>query len=141
MPDRWSRARCYASTSGKQTGKARPTSSRCTSIVCAASCNGPASIPRSRPCGDGAMSFERLKDVFRTLRFRLMAWNTGVVLLMVLPTLFLVREGFRRLVHVEFDRILAEDINEIKLSIKQLYPNLPELYKELKRRAQGHAHH
>jgi signal transduction histidine kinase len=87
------------------------------------------------------MLFERLRDVFRTLRFRLMAWNTGVVLLMVLPTLFLVREGFRRLVHVEFDRILAEDINEIKLSIRRFYPNWPELYEELRRRAQSHAHH
>ena len=87
------------------------------------------------------MLFERLRGVSRTLRFRLMAWNTGVMLLMVLPTLFLIREGFRRLVHYEFDRILAEDINEIKLSIKQLYPDLPKLYEELRRRAQGHAHH
>ncbi len=87
------------------------------------------------------MFFERLKGVLGTLRFRLMAWNTGVLLLMVLPTLFLVREGFRRLVYVEFDRILEEDIKEIKLSIRQLYPNMERLYAELKRRALGHAHH
>ena len=64
------------------------------------------------------MLVDRLKDVFRTLRFRLMAWNTGVMLLMVLPTLFLVRAGVGRLVQLEFDRILAEDISEIKLSIR-----------------------
>src|SRR6516164_346537 len=83
------------------------------------------------------MSFPRLK----TLRFRLVAWNTLVVLLIVLPTLVLVREGTVRLVHQEIGRILDEDIGEIKLAIKQFPTDLPRLYRGLERQARGHARH
>jgi heavy metal sensor kinase len=93
------------------------------------------------PYGVAVMFFERLRGVLRTLRFRLMAWNTGVVLLMLLPTLFLVREGFRRLVYVEFDRILEEDVKEIRLAIGQLYPEMNRIFQHLRRKAQSHAYH
>jgi len=83
------------------------------------------------------MSFPRLK----TLRVRLVAWNTLVVLLIVLPTLLLVREGVSRLVHHEIGRILDEDISEIKLAIKQFPTDLPRLYRGLERQARGHARH
>jgi heavy metal sensor kinase len=83
------------------------------------------------------MSFPRLK----TLRFRLVAWNTLVVLLIVLPTLVLVREGVGRLVHHEIGRILDEDISEIKIAIKQFPTDMPRLYKGLQRQARGHARH
>jgi len=83
------------------------------------------------------MSFPRLK----TLRFRLVAWNTLVVLLIVLPTLVLVRERFGTLVHHEIGRILDEDISEIKIAIKQFPTDMPRLYKGLQRQARGHARH
>jgi heavy metal sensor kinase len=83
------------------------------------------------------MSFPRL----RTLRFRLVAWNTLVVLLIVLPTLVLVRERFGTLVHHEIGRILDEDISEIKIAIKQFPTDMPRLYKGLQRQARGHARH
>ena len=41
------------------------------------------------------MSFGRLRDVARTLRFRLLLWNTVVVLLIVFPTLAGVRAWLR----------------------------------------------
>jgi len=87
------------------------------------------------------MFFERLKGVFRTLRFRLMAWNTGVLLLIVLPALVIVREGFRRVVHVEFDRVLSGDIGVINLTVAQVHPDTDGLSQELQRMAQGHAKH
>jgi heavy metal sensor kinase len=79
--------------------------------------------------------------MLRTLRFRLMAWNTGVLLLIVLPALVIVREGFRRVVHVEFDRVLSGDISEIKLILAAYPKDTDELSLELKRKAQGHAKH
>jgi heavy metal sensor kinase len=87
------------------------------------------------------MSFERLRGLFRTLRFRLLVWNTGVVLLMVIPTLFLVREGYRRVMSQQFESILEEDLKEIKSDIDQLYPRWESLYQTLKRKAQSHAYH
>jgi heavy metal sensor kinase len=87
------------------------------------------------------MFFERLKGVFRTLRFRLFAWNTGVLLLMVLPALVIIREGFRRVVHAEFDRVLSGDIDEIRLILAAVYHpgDTDALQQELRRNAQGHA--
>ena len=41
------------------------------------------------------MRFEQLRTLFRSLRFRLTAWNTAVVLLIVIVTLFGVREALR----------------------------------------------
>src|SRR5262249_28013873 len=76
-----------------------------------------------------------------TLRFRLVAWNTLVVLLIVLPTLVLVREIAGRLVHHEIGRILDEDISEIKIRIKQFPTDMPRVYKGLQRQARGHARH
>jgi heavy metal sensor kinase len=87
------------------------------------------------------MFFERLKGVFRTLRFRLIAWNTGVLLLIVLPALVVIREGFRRVVHNEFDRVLSEDISEISFTVAAVYPRTDDLYAELRRKAKGHAKH
>src|SRR5260370_12269021 len=87
------------------------------------------------------MSFPRLKGMVRTLRFRLVAWNTLVVLLIVLPTLVLVRGGVGRLVHHEIGGILAEDMGEIKLAVKQFPTDMPRVYKGLKRKVQGHARH
>lgn len=83
------------------------------------------------------MSFPPLK----TLRFRLVVWNTFVVLLFVLPTLVLVREGMSRLVHQEIDRILAEDVKEIRLGVKESPKDMRHIYEGLQRQARGHARH
>lgn len=96
----------------------------------------------------------RLKAVFRSLRFRLMAWNTAVVILMVIPTLVIVRASQKRALLNEFDKVLNEDAQEVHLAIKQFSPNFrtdtpadgvakPEwkrLHNFLERKALGHAH-
>jgi signal transduction histidine kinase len=87
------------------------------------------------------MRFEQLKAVFRSLRFRLMAWNTAVVLLMVIPTLAAVRESMRHALTNELDKLLKEDTLEVGLAVRQFYPDMPKLYKALDRKARGHAQH
>ena len=64
-----------------------------------------------------------------------------MVLLIVLPTLVLVREGASRLVHLEIGRILGEDIKEIRLAVKQFPTDMPRIYEEFQRQARGHARH
>ena len=84
------------------------------------------------------MRFRRLKDIFRSLRFRLTAWNTAVVLLTVVGTLLGVREALRLTLRHETDQILREDALEIILGIEQFYPDMAEVYKEMDRKAAGH---
>jgi heavy metal sensor kinase len=87
------------------------------------------------------MHCERLRAVFRTLRFRLTAWNVLVVLLLVALALFIVREGVRQTLLHELDRILIEDTMEIGLAVQRFAPELPPVYEELERKAEGHAQH
>src|SRR5262245_24097779 len=68
------------------------------------------------------MSFERLKDRARSLRFHLLVLNTVVVLLIVLPTLLMVREYFRATLYRDFDLMLREDAKETEQGIRD-YPN------------------
>ena len=81
-----------------------------------------------------------LKEVFGTLRFRLTVWNTAVVLVFVLTTLWGVREGLRLVLWREADEQLLEDAREIEETIEQDYPNLERIYDELDRRAITHTH-
>jgi signal transduction histidine kinase len=87
------------------------------------------------------MRFGRLRAVTRTLRFRLTAWNTAAVLVMVAVALFAVREGLRRVLWHEFDQILLEDTAEIGLAVREFGTHLEPLYEELERKAKGHAQH
>src|SRR5437870_193319 len=87
------------------------------------------------------MRFEQLKGALRSLRFRLMAWNTAVVLLMVIPTLVAVRESMRHSLTNELDKLLKEDTVEVGLAIRQFYPDWERLYRALDRKARGHAQH
>ncbi len=86
------------------------------------------------------MFYESVKAIVRSLRFRLMAWNTGVVLLMVIPTLVAVRMGLRRSLFSEFDNVLLEDLQEIRLAVKQFSHEWPRLTRFLERKALGHKH-
>src|SRR5581483_667360 len=74
----------------------------------------------------------------RSIRFRLMAWNTGVVLVMALAALCAVREGLRLTLLGELDERLREDTVEVQLAVEQFYPRLEEIRKELDRKAIGH---
>src|SRR2546425_13332538 len=86
------------------------------------------------------MRYERLSSVFRSLRFRLTAWNTAVVLLTVGGALVGIREGLRLTLLRETDQLLAEDALEVCLAIEQLYPDIRVIHDEMDRKAIGHAY-
>lgn len=86
------------------------------------------------------MHFGSLRDFCRTLRFRLTAWNTGVVLALVLGALFGVREVLRRSLIHEFDQTLREDALEVDLTVKRLYHRPALLQENLNRKALSHSH-
>jgi heavy metal sensor kinase len=87
------------------------------------------------------MRFRRLKDVFRSLRFRLTLWNTAVVLLTVVGTLIGVREALRFALRHEIDQLLQQDALEVELAVADLYENMDSLEaikSEMSRKAAAH---
>ena len=87
------------------------------------------------------MRFRRLKDVFRSLRFRLTLWNTAVVLLTVVGTLIGVREALRFALRHEIDQLLQQDALEVELAVADLYKSTDDLdaiKSEMSRKAAAH---
>lgn len=72
--------------------------------------------------------------------FRLMLWNTCIVLLTVFITLAAVREGLRWMLIYETEGLLDEDAHELALAVRQFYPDMAEIRAEMERKAVGHAH-
>lgn len=88
------------------------------------------------------MFFERLKATFRSLRFRLMFWNALAVLVTGLAILFTVRQGIQFRLQLDLDKVLAEDLDEIALNLKEESGlDFERLHRELDRKARGHAYH
>lgn len=85
------------------------------------------------------MRFEQLKTILRSLRFRLSAWNTAAVLLIVVVTLVAVRESLRYTLIRENNLLLLDDTYEVVLAVERFHPNLGEIYNEMDRKARGHA--
>lgn len=86
------------------------------------------------------MPFGRLKGAFRSLRFRLTAWNTAVVLLTVGGALLGVREGLRHTLLGDMDQQLREDAEELAQAVVQSYPDLEPVYQQIDRKAAAHRH-
>ena len=84
------------------------------------------------------MRSEQFRAVFRSLRFRLTAWNTTVVLLTVLLALFGVHEGLRLSLVNEMDKSLLANTHEISSAIEQSYPDLEGPIKEMTHMVLGH---
>lgn len=84
------------------------------------------------------MRFEQLNTLFRSLRFRLSAWNTAAVLLIVVVTLVGVREAMRFTLMNETDQVLLDDAHEVGLAIESFYPDLQQIQAEMQRKAAGH---
>lgn len=84
------------------------------------------------------MRFEQLRPLFRSLRFRLSAWNTAAVLLIVVVTLLGVREALHITLHNENDQLLLDDATEVILAIQRFYPDMGEIYNDMDRKALGH---
>ena len=84
------------------------------------------------------MLFERIETFFSSLRFRLSAWNTAAVLLIVVVTLLALREALRFSLLQENDLLLMDDAYEVVLAVEGLYPSLDQIEKEMERKALGH---
>src|SRR4051794_18959125 len=59
------------------------------------------------------LSVQRLKELFSTLRFRLVLWITLVVFLMVFITNIALREIEQRTLRHEYDSFLEESLKEV----------------------------
>lgn len=97
----------------------------------------------ARPVAVFAQSiWYRLATLRKTLRFRLMLWNTAVVALTTVATLFGLRIGVRNALYREIDALLKEDLENIALAIPEAYqPDSPALHQELDRKALSHDAH
>lgn len=80
------------------------------------------------------------REMFGSLRFRLTLWNTAVVLLVVLFTLWGVREGLRFILWHEADEQLVEDARKAKVTYEELYPDIGRIQAEFDREARTHTH-
>ncbi|HJT33584.1 MAG TPA: ATP-binding protein [Pirellulales bacterium] len=78
--------------------------------------------------------------MLRSLRFRLTAWNTAVVLLTVVGAMVGVREGLRHTLLRETDEQLREDAEEIADAVRESYPDLQPVFNEIDRKAAAHRH-
>ncbi len=84
------------------------------------------------------MHFEQLKTLFRSLRFRLSAWNTAAVLLIVVVTLIGVRQAMHFTLMTETDQVLLDDAHEVGLAVESFYPDVRQIEAEMQRKASGH---
>jgi len=82
------------------------------------------------------------RRLWRTLRFRLAAWNALVVGVIAIVMLIGVRQGVRWAVFHEIDQMLVEEAREISLSIQDAKANeFWQLEEELSRKSLGHQQH
>lgn len=77
---------------------------------------------------------------FRSLRFRLMAWNAIVVVATACVTLIALREGVRITLLRELDQVLREDVSEIAIAL-DAQEERAILHEQLDRKESGHAQH
>ncbi len=77
------------------------------------------------------MRFGLLRHLPPTLRFRLTFWNTIGILILVGTALWVVREGVRWALVSELDAMLADDVQEVQLTIDRFVPNWEKVAAEL----------
>ena len=88
------------------------------------------------------MFFKFISANPRSLRFRLMLWNTAAGVLTGLGTLLAVREGVRYTLIYDLDQVLREDATEIQLYFDQTrHYDWTAFQEEMNRKASGHDYH
>ncbi len=86
------------------------------------------------------MRFGLAHEFAGSLRFRLVFWNTVVLIGSLLLTLFVLRESVRFSLVAEFEQQLFEDLEEVKLAVLQSHATPVDMYAELERKAISHSH-
>lgn len=84
------------------------------------------------------MLFERLPAAFKTIRFRLAAWNALVILLTAWLVLLAVREGLHKALLDEMDRSLRDDLAEVRRMVEEYWGDDEALVRALNRKADSH---
>lgn len=85
------------------------------------------------------MYFERARVLARTLRFRLLLWHAGAVMVTGLVVLLGVRFSVQQSLLHDMDEVLNEDVAEIRLALHENPPeDLAEYQRALERKAQSH---
>ena len=88
------------------------------------------------------MYFKFISANPRSLRFRLMLWNTAAGVLTGLGTLLAVREGVRYTLIYDLNQVLREDATEIQLYFDQTRDyDWMAFQEEMNRKASGHDYH
>ena len=72
-----------------------------------------------------------------SFRFRAMFWNTAVVMIVAVATVFGMRTGIQRALVDEVDLVLIDDLKEVQLQL-QAGVELTSLYERLELKAQAH---
>jgi heavy metal sensor kinase len=84
----------------------------------------------------------RLPSAWRTLRFRLAAWNAAIIVLTAIVTLIGLRQGVRRALLNELDQVLTDDLREVISTIQDAAgASLTPIQEYLMRMAESHEHH
>ena len=84
------------------------------------------------------MRFGRFEPLLGSLRFRVTFWNTVGILALVLLTFVGVREGLRSFLQREMDRLLREDLDEIRLVVDRFDRDIGMIREDLDRKAVSH---
>jgi signal transduction histidine kinase len=84
------------------------------------------------------MHFGPLEQLFRTLRFRLTFWNTGMILVLLLGTLVGLRVGLRWTLERDLNATLSADADEAQLLVARYWPDLKPIAEDLERKARTH---
>ena len=78
------------------------------------------------------LSVQRVRELFSTLRFRLVLWITLVVFLMVVVTNVTVRELEQHALQNSYDQFLQDSLEDVHLTVSRLEPgNQGQLDREL----------
>ena len=85
-----------------------------------------------------AATLNRSLAFFRSLKVRLTAWNTLVVLIVVIIALVSVREALRFYLVLETDTTLDHEVRELLLAIEAFHPHRDQIVAEMERKAEGH---
>jgi heavy metal sensor kinase len=73
-----------------------------------------------------------------TLRFRLAAWNTAVVLAMTITALMAARLAARATIYADADAELRAGAREVTLALRDLFPDMQAVVDEMRRKAASH---
>ena len=80
------------------------------------------------------LSVQRLRELFSTLRFRLVVWITLVVFVMVVVTNIAVREVEQHALQNNYDQFLQDSLEDVHLTVSRLEP---ETQAQLDRELEG----